>query len=270
MPLTVAQLRKEGLLDVLATTFDNEPQAQMLLDDVDFPAARRPSFTGAGNPLGFWRQVATEIANGVVPGGLEALLSAAASHYPHNQQLGRWAEGPPPGPQGALGPAATVPAPPAAAPAPPPAVAPTAGTPKGKRKLKVFLNHIHEDKPQVRHYCDRLATDGFEPWLDERELLAGQAWRPTISRAVRDSDVVIVFLSQFSAQKKGFGQKEIRLALDVLDEQPEDAIFLIPARLEKCDVPDRLSRQQYVDLFATDGYDRLKRALLARAQDLGL
>ncbi|MCP4654331.1 MAG: hypothetical protein GY856_02820, partial [bacterium] len=68
MPLTVAQLRKEGLLDALAIAFNNETQVRMLLDDVGFPAARRPSFSGAGNPLGFWHQVATEIANGVIAG----------------------------------------------------------------------------------------------------------------------------------------------------------------------------------------------------------
>ncbi len=145
-----------------------------------------------------------------------------------------------------------------------------AGAPgNGQRELKVFLSHIDEDKLQVLDYCDRLAADGFEPWLAERELLPGQVRRRTISRAVRNSDAVVVFLSQFSMRKAGFGQKEIRLALDVLDEQPEGAIFLIPARLEPCAVPDRLRRLQTVDLFATDGYDRLKRALLARARNLG-
>lgn len=260
MPLTLAKLRKEGLLDALATAFDDESQAQLLLDDIDFPAARRPSLASARNPLGFWRQVATEIAKGVVPGGLEALLSAAASHYPHDQRLGAWAAGPVT--RGYLAPAADS--------SRPPGIAPTAGKQKGKRKLKVFLSHVDEDKPEVRHYCDRLAVDGFEPWFAERDLLPGQKWRSAISRAVRCSDAVVVFLSRFSIRKAGFGQKEISLVLNILDEQPEGAIFLIPARLETCDVPDRLSSQQYVDLFATEGYGVLKRALLTRARQLGL
>ncbi len=124
------------------------------------------------------------------------------------------------------------------------------------------------DKPTVRRLHARLVSDGFEPWLDEEKLLPGQPWRETISRAVRESDAVIVCLSRIFVQKVGFGQKEIKLALDVLDEQPEGAISLIPARLEDCDVPDRLRMQQYVDLFAQ--YDRLKKTLLKRAQDLGL
>jgi hypothetical protein len=82
--------------------------------------------------------------------------------------------------------------------------------------------------------------------------------------------MVVVCLSQVLVRKAGFGQKEIKLALEVLDEQPEGEIFLIPARLEECDVPERLSSQQYVDLFAENGYDKLLRALRARASSLGL
>ena len=37
--------------------------------------------------------------------------------------------------------------------------------------------------------------------------------------------------------------------------------FIILRRLETCDVPDRLRRWQWVDLFAADGYDRLITAL---------
>ncbi len=136
-------------------------------------------------------------------------------------------------------------------------------------KLKVFLSHVDEDKPRVRDVCDRLAAGGFEPWLAERELLPGQSWRREIIRAVRDSDAVIVFLSRDSVRKAGFGQKVLKLALDVLDEQPEGAIFLIPVRLEPCEVPDRLSDLRHVDLFDTGGDERLESALRARARDLG-
>ena len=85
---------------------------------------------------------------------------------------------------------------------------------------------------------------------------------------MRDSHVVIVCLSCGSVTKAGYVQKEIKFALDVADEQPEGAIFLIPARLEECQVPDRLSRWQWVNLFEERGYERLMRALRARATGL--
>jgi hypothetical protein len=56
--------------------------------------------------------------------------------------------------------------------------------------------------------------------------------------------------------------------LDVADEQPEGAIFLIPLRLEECQVPDRLSQWQWVNYFDERGYERLLQALRKRAEDV--
>ena len=138
------------------------------------------------------------------------------------------------------------------------------------RSLRIFLCHSSADKPAVRELYRRLHADGFAPWLDEEDLLPGQDWQREIPKAVRYSDVVIVCLSRGSINKAGYIQKEIKFALDVADEQPEDTIFLIPLKLEECDVPDRLSRWQWVNLFSPKEYERLVRALQARATSLGL
>ena len=47
----------------------------------------------------------------------------------------------------------------------------------------------------------------------------------------------------------------------MLNDMPENTIYLIPARLESCQVPDILSSLQWVDLFEPDGFENLKRAL---------
>lgn len=138
------------------------------------------------------------------------------------------------------------------------------------RSLRVFLCHSSEDKPIICHLYNRLHAEGIEPWLDEKELLPGQEWELEIVRAVRNSDVVVVCLSQEAVNKRGYIQKEIRYALDVADEQPEGIIFIIPLRLEECDVPERLRRWQWVNMFEEDGYDRLMHALRSRACTLGL
>jgi hypothetical protein len=39
---------------------------------------------------------------------------------------------------------------------------------------RIFLCHASEDKPQVREVYQRLGALGFEPWLDEVEILPGQ------------------------------------------------------------------------------------------------
>ena len=144
------------------------------------------------------------------------------------------------------------------------------GSRKSKRFLKVFLCHSAGDKRHVRSLYKRLRADGFEPWLDEENLLPGQEWDREITKAVRSSDVVVVCCSYASINKAGFIQKEIKYALDVADEQPENAIFIIPLKLEECEIPDRLRRWHWVNLFDKRGYEKLKHSLQARAIGLGL
>ncbi|HSB03479.1 MAG TPA: TIR domain-containing protein [Anaerolineales bacterium] len=138
-----------------------------------------------------------------------------------------------------------------------------------KRSLKVFLCHASGDKPPVRDLYKQLTTGGVDAWLDQEKLLPGQDWRLEIPRAVQEADVVVVCLSKKSITKEGYVQKEIKFALDIAEEKPEGAIFLIPARLEECVVPDRLSRWQWVDLYEENGFIKLLRSLKLRANAVG-
>ena len=258
-PLTISEMRTQGLVNELATVFDNPYEAAGLLDSIGFPRSRQPTFQATGNSLAYWQEACRDIANGLTPGGLEALLAAASELYPHNPKFQAWRSGTTgSGTRGAL------------APPPSPVLPPPAGPRAALARLKVFLCHAHADKPAVENYCQKLEALDVEPWLDKKSLLPGQDWNLEIRKALRASHVVIVFLSQASVEGAGFRNKEIKLALDVYDEQPEGTIFLIPARLEPCDTPERLRSFHRVDLFDPDGFDNLVRALRARAAALGL
>ncbi|AOS83129.1 hypothetical protein BIU88_02600 [Chlorobaculum limnaeum] len=139
-------------------------------------------------------------------------------------------------------------------------------TPTNKTKLKAFLCHASGDKPAVRDLYNQLTEYGIDPWLDEEDLLPGQDWRLEIPKAVKSSDVVLVCLSNKSTNKAGYIQKEIKYALDVASEQPEDEIYIIPIRLEECDVPEALSRWHWVNLSQQNGFERLMRSLCIRAE----
>jgi len=136
------------------------------------------------------------------------------------------------------------------------------------RPLKVFLSHAHSDRDAVRELYSRLKSDGIDAWLDREKLLPGQDWELEIRKAVIESDAVIVCLSkQFN--QAGFRQKEVRLALDEAMIKPEGTIFIIPVRLEECDTLEVLRKWHWVDLFESDGYEMLIRALRARAERIG-
>jgi formylglycine-generating enzyme required for sulfatase activity len=141
-------------------------------------------------------------------------------------------------------------------------------TEESNRPLKVFICHAHSDSDVVRSLYQRLTRDNMDAWLDKEKLLPGQDWQLAIRKAVRESDVVIVCLSS-NFNTAGFQQKEVRLALDTANEKFEEDIFIIPVRLEECGGPESLTRWHWVDLFAKDGYRQLRRALNARAEQIG-
>jgi SOS-response transcriptional repressor LexA len=138
------------------------------------------------------------------------------------------------------------------------------------RTFKVFLCHSKSDKLVVRRLYKRLRAEGFEAWFDEEVLIPGQDWDFEIRKAVRDADAVVVCLSKDSITKEGYVQKEISLALDIADEKPEGTIFLIPVRLEDCEVPTRIRRYQWIDLFSRNSYQRLLESLNRRRRDLNI
>jgi hypothetical protein len=126
---------------------------------------------------------------------------------------------------------------------------------------QVFLCYSAEDRERVRRLRRCLLDRGVTCWMDVENMLPGSCWEFEIRRALRASRITLVCLSSSSVTKAGYLQREITLALERAGEQPEGGIFLIPVRLDRCEVPDRLSHLHYVDLFADDGFRRLLRTL---------
>ncbi len=142
------------------------------------------------------------------------------------------------------------------------------------RKLRVFLCHASQDKPIVRELYQRLlAEDWIDPWLDAEKILPGMDWDLEIEKAVETSDIVLVCVSNQSVSKEGYLQKELRLVLDVAMQMPEGAIFLIPLRLEVCEVPRRIRSWQWVDYFPpadrAGAYQKLLASMKLRADKVG-
>ena len=136
--------------------------------------------------------------------------------------------------------------------------------------MQIFLCHSSSDKKYVRGLCQRLISDGYEVWLDEVNLIPGQEWDPEIRKQVRKSDIVLVCLSNSSSNKEGYVQREIKIAVDEAETKPEGTIYIVPARIEPCNIPNRLTKWQWVDLFEENGYSKLKLALSTREAQVAL
>lgn len=139
------------------------------------------------------------------------------------------------------------------------------------RKLKVFLCYAPGDRTAVRELYRQIAAEaGTEPWMDVYDILPGEDRDLAIEKALEDTDIVIVCISNKSIGKEGPHQKEITDALKKSREKPEGTIFVIPLCLDDCEVPRNLRNWQWVNYFEADGFSRLLQSFRARASQLGI
>jgi hypothetical protein len=129
------------------------------------------------------------------------------------------------------------------------------------RDARVFLSYAREDKDKVRELYGKLREAGFQPWMDVEDIPAGADWEAAIESAIDDSPFFLACLSDFSVGKRGILQKEIDRALELWKQKLEDDIYLIPARLNPCELPRRLRKFQWVDIYEADGWSRLLKAI---------
>jgi hypothetical protein len=132
---------------------------------------------------------------------------------------------------------------------------------KLSRQLRVFLLYARGDWEAVHRLYGRIVKDGADAWMDMENILPGQDWQHEIRKAIQTSDMVIVCLSKGFNKQGGYRHEELKIALEKANSLPDNEIFIIPARLERCELPEPLRRWQRVDLFAADGYKKLLRTL---------
>jgi hypothetical protein len=137
--------------------------------------------------------------------------------------------------------------------------------------IRPFISYAREDSATaIRLYRDLRAL-GAEPWLDLEELVGGQRWQEAIREALAVSTHFIALLSERSVNKRGFVQKELADALEILKEFPPDAVYVIPVRLDNTRPKhDGLRQLHWIDLFDSyeDGLQAIAKSLKLHPSDL--
>ncbi len=133
---------------------------------------------------------------------------------------------------------------------------------------KVFISYAREDIEKALNLYHDLKDAGLIPWIDDEDLLPGQNWKTIIQREIRESRYFIAVLSKASLDKRGFVQKELKMALDIRDEFPDDKVFLIPVRLDDCKPQDeKLQNLHWADMSVSyqKGFSKVLRAMGCKA-----
>jgi formylglycine-generating enzyme required for sulfatase activity len=122
-------------------------------------------------------------------------------------------------------------------------------------KPKIFISYSRKDSEIAERVYKDLQNEGFAPWLDKESLLPGQNWKMMISKEMKESSFFLALLSSDSLGKRGYVNKELRFALDILDEFPLDEIYLIPVYIDHCEpLDERLRDIHGIHLY--ESYER--------------
>jgi hypothetical protein len=129
---------------------------------------------------------------------------------------------------------------------------------------KVFISHSSLDKPFVRRLTKRLWTEGYDVWLDEKELVPGDALSHRLSETLAQSKVVIVVVTQNSLNSRW-----LKFELNKATERMvQGQCRVIPALKGAVELPPELRSVIYADFrrsFA-EGIAGILRALNHEAQ----
>jgi len=105
----------------------------------------------------------------------------------------------------------------------------------------IFLSYASPDLDRVLPFYDKLKSSGLNVWMDKYNLKAGQKWDSEIKSALKSAFLIIIFVSDTSVNKRGYVQRELRVALDYAEEKLETDIYVIPVVIgEGVCLPDKL------------------------------
>lgn len=132
--------------------------------------------------------------------------------------------------------------------------------------MTIFISYAPNDRAVAEKLHADLKRNGLNPWMADTDLLPGQKKEETIRRTIRQSSYFLPVLSSESFSRRGAIHKELRQALDLLDEFPDSDVFVIPVRTDACAIThEKLENLVPVDIFP-DYSKGVERLLLSLSQ----
>lgn len=126
---------------------------------------------------------------------------------------------------------------------------------------KVFISYASEDFVYANKLYIFLKNKGLEPWMDKEKLLPGHKWDFEIQTNLRRADFVILLLSNLSVSKRGYVQKEFKLAVKICEEKLDSDIYIIPVKINRCEVPHNLSSFQWIEYNSESSFENIFKSI---------
>lgn len=126
----------------------------------------------------------------------------------------------------------------------------------------IFVSYATPDRDRVTIYFNDLSARGYDLWMDQSRLKVGQNWDFEIQRALNRASLILAFVSKNSIDRRGYVQREIKIALDKAMEKLTSDIYVIPVLLDDdAPLPDELRHIQAVRASEPDAIKKIEDAI---------
>lgn len=111
-------------------------------------------------------------------------------------------------------------------------------------KDTVFISYSHKDKERVSLFASLMANNGFDIWMDVKNISLGESIVSAVAEALNNADIYMLFISH-NSNKSPWVVEELNIALTHSIEKKKPRI--IPVLLDDCQIPSVLSGRLYLD-----------------------
>ncbi|MBA3920486.1 MAG: toll/interleukin-1 receptor domain-containing protein [Nostocaceae cyanobacterium] len=125
--------------------------------------------------------------------------------------------------------------------------------------MRIFISYKRQDEAFARQLCQNIHKQGFNTWLDVKDILPTDNWREAIHKGIRESDAVIAVITPESLTSKNVLQE---WGWAETNNKPIIVIWL--RDIDEAQVPLFIINQQRIDFRDSEdqGFSRLHDALV--------
>ena len=109
---------------------------------------------------------------------------------------------------------------------------------------QIFVSYPRKNAEFALQMAKELKAEGFQVWFDQLDIQAGSRWDDEVQKALGECEIFMVILTPEAIESQNV-KDEIGYAID-------SGKRILPLLLEKCNIPFRLRRFQYVDFTMMD------------------
>jgi formylglycine-generating enzyme required for sulfatase activity len=115
-----------------------------------------------------------------------------------------------------------------------------------EKQRRTFLSYSRVNKDFALRLAKELKAEGFAVWLDQLDIPLGARWDAEVEKALIECEIFMIIITKDSIASEN--------VLDEIGYAIDSGKRFLPVLMEKCNIPLRLRRFQYVD-FTNKSFD---------------